>query len=227
MDLGFNRPFHHWQDALLLPSATATTIAQALDKRVFTYFGLPEVIHSDRGTQFESEIFTELCSLWRMDKTRTSPYHPQSNGIVERGKRTLGDALRCLLLEQNRRQKDWDELLHHIMRSFRATPNSTTGETANFMMMGRECTLPDTLLYGNEVEPPMSSTDYVALLQSRMQKAHDLLRTQQHTGPIGETEDLLYKVGDLVLVDSRQRRKRVSPKLQAQFVGPFRVKGLL
>ena len=56
-----------------------------------------------------------------------------------------------------------------------------------------------------------------------MQEAHDLLRTQQHTGPIGETEDLLYKVGDLVLVDSRQRRKGVNPKLQAQFVGPFRV----
>ena len=153
------------------------------------------VIHSDRGTQFESEIFNELCSLWRVDKTRTSPYHPQSNGFVERGNRTLGDALRCLLLEQNRRQEDWDELLHHIMRSFRATPNSTTGETANFMMMGRECTLPDTLLYGNEVEPPMSSTDYVALLQSRMQEAHDLLRTQQHTGPIGETETSCIRSG--------------------------------
>ena len=55
--------FTHWQDALPLPSATAATIAQALDQRVFTYFGLPEVIHSDRGTQFESEIFTELCAL--------------------------------------------------------------------------------------------------------------------------------------------------------------------
>ena len=131
--------------------------------------------------------------------------------------------MRYLLLEQNRRQEDWDELLLHIIRSFRATPNSTTRETVNFMMMSRECTLPDTLLYDNEVEPPMSSTDNVALLQSRMQEAHDLLRTQQHTGTIIETEDLLYKVGDLVLVDSRQRRKRVNPKLQAQFVGPFRV----
>ena len=63
----------------------------------------------------------------------------------------------------------------------------------------------------------------MTLLQSRMQEAHDLLRTQQHTGSIGETEDLLYKVGDLVLVDSRQRRKGVNPKLQAQFVGPFHV----
>ena len=115
--------FTRWQNALPLQSATAPAIAQALDQRVFTYFGLPEVIHSDRGTQFESELFTELCALWRVDKTRTSPYHPQSNGIVERGNRTLGDALRCLLLEQNKRQEDWDELLHHIMRSFRATPN--------------------------------------------------------------------------------------------------------
>ena len=80
-----------------------------------------------------------------------------------------------------------------------------------------------TLLYGHEVEPPMSSTDYVTLLHQRMQDAHNLLRAQQHTMPVGEGEDLLYKVGDLVLVDSRQRRKGVNPKLQPQFVGPFRV----
>ena len=55
--------FTRWQDALPLQSATATTIAQALNERVFTYFGLPEVMQSNRGTQFESEIFTELCSL--------------------------------------------------------------------------------------------------------------------------------------------------------------------
>ena len=77
--------------------------------------------------------------------------------------------------------------------------------------MGGECTLPDTLLYGNEVEQPMSSTDYVTLLHQRMQNAHNL-PAQQHTAPVGEGEDLLYKVGDLVLVDSRQRRKGINPQ---------------
>ena len=56
-----------------------------------------------------------------------------------------------------------------------------------------------------------------------MQDAHNLLRAQQHTKPVGEGEDLLYKVGNLVLVDSRQRRKGINPKLQPQFVGSFRI----
>ena len=85
--------FTHWHDALPLPDATAPVVADALDSRVFCYFRLPEELHSDRGIQFESDLMTELCTLWRISKTRTSPYHPQSNGVVERGNRALGDSL--------------------------------------------------------------------------------------------------------------------------------------
>ena len=38
----------------------------------------------------------ELCALWQVDQTHTTPYHPQANGVVERGNRVLGDALRAL-----------------------------------------------------------------------------------------------------------------------------------
>ena len=212
--------FTRWQDALPIPNATTVEVAKALDERVFAYFGLPEILHSDRGTQFESEVLSELCDLWRVQKTRTSPYHPQSNGVVERGNRTLGDALRCLLNEHGHEQSHWDELLPHIMRSFRATPNSITKESANFMMMGRECMLPDTIAYGNEVEYPMTVSDYVANLQSRMLEAHEFLRGQQQLS-VDQEDELIYKTGDLVLVDNRQRRKGINPKLQPKFVGPY------
>ena len=82
---------------------------------------------------------TELCEFWGVAKTRTTPYHPQSNGVVERGNRTLGDALRSMLLSHAREQDSWDCLLPQIMRAFRATPHSQTDETANLLMLGREC----------------------------------------------------------------------------------------
>ena len=91
--------FTRWQDALALPDATAPTVASCLDERVFSYLGLPEQIHSDQGAQFESILMEELCAIWKVDKTRTTPYHPQSNGIVERNNRVLGDSLRALLLQ--------------------------------------------------------------------------------------------------------------------------------
>ena len=132
----------------------------------------------------------------------------------------MGDALRCLLQEHRHDQSHWDELLPHIMRSFRATPNSITKESANFMMMGRECMLPDTIAYGNEVEYPMTVSDYVANLQSRMLEAHEFLRGQQQLS-VDQEDELIYKTGDLVLVDNRQRRKGINPKLQPKFVGPY------
>ena len=137
--------FTRWQDALAIPDATAPTVATTLDERVFCYLGLPEQIHTDQGAQFESQLMKELCQLWGVERTHTTPYHPQGNGVVERNNRQLGDSLRALLL--GRGQEEWDLLLPQIMRALRGTPHSTTGETSNALMLGRETRLPDQLQY--------------------------------------------------------------------------------
>ena len=106
-----------------------------------------------------------------------NPYHPQSNGVVERSNRNLGDSLRTLLLRRG--QEEWDLLLPQIMRAFRGTPHSVTGETANLIMMGRELWLPDQLqLY----PPPLEVTpqsEYCQELLGRLEIAHAALREQQ------------------------------------------------
>ena len=135
--------FTRWQNAIPLPDATAPTVATALDERVFCYFGLPEQIHTDQGAQFESQLMAELCSLWNVKKTHTTPYNLQANGVVEKNDRVLGDSLRALLLRRG--QDEWDLLLPQLIRAYRGTPHSTTGETANLMMLGRELRLPDQL----------------------------------------------------------------------------------
>ena len=218
--------FTRWQDAIPLPDATAPIIAEALDSRVFCYFGLPEEIHSDRGAQFEGDLMTELCDWWRVRKTRTTAYHPQSNGVVERGNRTLGDALRTLLFGHGLPQENWDRLLPQIMRSFRATPHSSTEETANYVMFGRECRLPDQLLHGTHSIESFSRPDYVMNLQERLVSVHDLLRSQQQLPcRSSDTEDgSLFKEGDLVLVEKKHKKKGFNPKLQPKFEGPFLIK---
>ena len=76
--------FTRWQDALPLVDATAPVVAATLDERVFCYLGLLEQFHTNQGPQFESQLLAELCQLWKVTKTRTTPYHPQANGMVER-----------------------------------------------------------------------------------------------------------------------------------------------
>ena len=58
-------------------------MASLLVKDVVCWFGAPVLIHSDQGQNFESALFTEMCQLLGMKKTRTTAYHPESDGIVE------------------------------------------------------------------------------------------------------------------------------------------------
>ena len=121
----------------------AETVAKALDYQVLSYLGIPEEIHSDQGWQFESAVFKELCILWGAEKTRSSPYRPQANSVVGRLNRTLGASLRAMLIGHS--QDEWDLMLPKIMRSLRATPHAVTGETPNYLMLGRETRLPDSV----------------------------------------------------------------------------------
>ena len=147
--------------------------------------------------------------------------------MVERGNRTLGDSLRCLLLEKQSEQNEWDSLLPHIMRCYRAIPNASTGETSNYMMLGRELRIPGQLIYSKEeTEPFISTTNYCIRLQQTMATVHDMLRHSQLqllSSGFNEDSEPLFIEGDLVLMDNRTRRKGVNPKLQPTFTGPYLV----
>ena len=65
--------FIKWADAIPITDGQASTVAQTLNDRVFAYFGLPEVLHSDQGRQFLSEVFRECCQIWGVDKLRLHP----------------------------------------------------------------------------------------------------------------------------------------------------------
>ena len=65
-----------------MPNMEARTCAKILVQEVISSFGVPNQIHSDQGRQFESNLFAEICELLQIEKTRTTPYHPQSDGMV-------------------------------------------------------------------------------------------------------------------------------------------------
>ena len=81
--------FTRWTEAYAIPNQEAITIATKLVNEMFLRFSVPEQLHSDQGRQFESRLMTEICSVLGIHKTHTTPYHPQSDGLVERFNRTL------------------------------------------------------------------------------------------------------------------------------------------
>ena len=72
-----------------MPNKPALAVADAFFQLIVCWFGMPAVIHSDQGREFENHLMQEPCLLCGAHKTRATPYHPASDGLVERFNRTL------------------------------------------------------------------------------------------------------------------------------------------
>ena len=132
-------------------------------------------IHSDQGGNFQSKIFTEVCELLSIDKTRTTSFRPQSNGNVERFHRTLATMLTMYIAkEQNRR----DEYLSQIMMAYRSSKQLSTDQTPNILMLGREITLLLQVVIESpkEILKTPDVNEYVQEMQTRMNLAHEITR---------------------------------------------------
>lgn len=81
-----------------LPNQTAHVVARSLFEDYVLVHGVPEILHSDQGRQFEAEVIQSLCQWLGIKKTRTTAYNPKSDGMVERHNRTLIDQLPKMLL---------------------------------------------------------------------------------------------------------------------------------
>ena len=85
--------FTKYVKAIPLPNQTAETVASAFFSAWVAPFGAPHSLHTDQGSNFTSNLISELCDLLNIYKTRTTPYHPAGNGQVERYNRTMMDLI--------------------------------------------------------------------------------------------------------------------------------------
>ena len=147
----------------------ARTVANVLVKDWFVRFGVPQRIHSDQGRNFESTLVKELCAIYGIAKSRTTPYHPQGNAQVERFNRTLHDRLRML---PNKQKKHWPDHLPELVYSYNCTPHSTTSYSPYYLMLGRDPKLPlDHLLGRPSSDDDDQLVEYVASHQPRLRDA--------------------------------------------------------
>ena len=89
--------FSKWPFAVPMPDQKAERIVRILKDQLFTVVGPPEKLHSDQGRNFESHVLQELCKAFRISKSRTTPYHPMGDGLVERMNRTLLNLLQKIM----------------------------------------------------------------------------------------------------------------------------------
>jgi len=96
---------------------------------------VPQKILSDRGSEFESELFTELMRWMKIDKLRTTAHKPSTNGVVERFDLTLNSMLAKQASETQRDSHLWIPL---VLAAYRATPHQSTGFSLNMLFLGQK-----------------------------------------------------------------------------------------
>lgn len=92
-------------EAYPLPNDQAVTVAGIIVAKWVCHYGAPLILHSDQGTNFDSEVFQNKCYLLDINKTRTTPFRPQSDGQVERFNGTIQ---KILATTSERCHWEWD-----------------------------------------------------------------------------------------------------------------------
>jgi len=220
--------FTKWSEAYALPDQEAATCMNALYNNLFARFGLPRQLHSDQGPNFESRLVTELCKITGVHRTRTTPFHPRSDGQTERMNRTLLQMLRTTASDHPR---DWPGKLHTVMAAYRMTKHSTTSVTPNRAMLGREVLLPAAMIAAPPEEPHTVTIPWVEQFRTTIREAHQRVRAStrqtartQKSYFDARVRPLNFSRGDNVwLYWPRPVIRQSQRKLQKLWTGPWQI----
>jgi transposase InsO family protein len=216
-----------WPEARPLPRATADVTAEFLYEEIICRHGCPQEIQSDRGTHFNNHMISTLLERFEIDHRFSTPYHPQSNGLVERFNRTLCEAL----AKTAKQIKQWDNYVAPILFAYRTSKQATTKITPFFLTYGREAKLPLDDLSSN-----------IDNLEQRIQTIIDKLPNERQAAlneiSISQTKQknrwdqriahlVTFAIGDKVLLFDAAQEKQWSRKLDEKWKGPYYVHNCL
>ncbi|XP_040079039.2 uncharacterized protein LOC120850576 [Ixodes scapularis] len=170
-----------YPDAVALKSIGSQQVAEAL-VQMFTRYGVPAEILSDRGTNFTSELMREVSRLLSMKQLLTTPYHLISNGLVERFNGTIKQMLRRMCKE---RPKDWDRYLPALLFAYREVPQASLRFSPFELLYGRRVRGPLAILkelWSNEAlkEDMKTTYGYILELREKLEETCKLAHVRLH-----------------------------------------------
>ena len=213
-----------WPEAIPIRSITTRVVISCLTS-IFTRWGFPEKITSDNGPQFTSKAFIRWLREKGIAHSRSTPYHPQENGVVERLHRTLSAVVGKIATSKG----NWANAVPMALFFLRCTPSASTGLSPFLVTHGWEPTNPIQLLYQSWVKTDLGGVDLTEWilqnagnLENARDKATCALIDNSNKRAIEynkKTSDRSFSVGDHVWI----RRPGLDHKLRESWVGPGKI----
>ena len=194
------------------PNQTAETLVDRFTTEWILNLGAPHRLLSDQGTAFESAQFQNMCMVWRINKIRTTPYHPPGNGVCERVNQTIIKGLsRLQIVNKN---IEWDLLLPRVVFAYNTAVHSSTGFTPHRLMFGEECRFPVQLKVDEAVPETIPSsrardvlhslTEACASVRESLETKHKASKSYYDLGATARH----FRVGDQVRVHLKSLGRR-------------------
>lgn len=204
--------FSRWPEAAPMIDQTAATVAKTIIETWVSRFGCPAKITVDRGGQFKSELFNQLNMAIGCKHFRTTSYHPQSNGIIERWHRTLKASLMC------QQTASWAYSLPTVLLGLRTVHKDDIDASPAEMLYGQTLRLPAELFDEIKINPkPNNENDFISNFRESMRQIKPTT-TAHHS----KEKPFVHKS----LADSKYvfiRNDKVKSPLTAPFDGPYKV----
>ncbi len=213
-----------WPEAVPLRSITAKAVVEGLWS-IFSRTSIPERILSDQGSQFCGRVVKQLCEMLGIQKVRTSPYHPECNGAVER----MHGTLKAILGKCMSDGVDWVGQISFVLFVLRQMPHSDSGFSPFDLVYGFHVRTPLDALYHGLYESEsdkLGVCEWVMTVAERLERMRDNAALRSVKGRESRllylnrgTKLRVFKVGELVLY----RVPGMSCKLAASWEGPYKV----
>ncbi|KAG1043362.1 hypothetical protein G6F43_011668 [Rhizopus delemar] len=214
---------------------TSSEIALFLYEEIICRHGCPTIIVSDNGKPFLSDLIRQVCRNYSIIHKTTTPYNPQSNGLIERFNRTLGQILQR---REDNEKEDWDQYLPATLFAYRSMKQATTKQSPFFLMYGYEPKTPFDLKHHvyEKNSPKFEATlghrtaHQIYNLNRIRDQAAKAIKTTQAAQKKAIENKLLdqrkelkppFHIGDVVLIYKDYLSTSWSGKLQDKWEGPY------
>lgn len=199
-----------WPEAFPVSDISAETVSKVIYEGWITRFGCCSRLTSDQGKQFEANLFKNLMKRMGIEKSRTTAYHPQANGMIERWHRTLKAALTARLQNSN-----WTEELPTVLFGLRAAiKDNSNSASPSEALYGKAMRLPGE--FHGETPPGNTTTHFEDTITKAMQRMQAAKRSNKHQAIF--IHDELHTCSH-VFIRNDAYRKPLTPT----YDGPFKV----